>query len=166
MKAFKIIGIAAVVMLGFLAFGCTPRSDEVHAAAKAGDVAKVKAMLDANPALINAKGDYGWTPLHVAAIEGQRAVVELLLAKGANVNARDRHGETPLTGAVINDSKEVMELLLAKGAEVNVKDSVLGRTPLHTAAVLGHSDVAELLLTKGAEVNVRDKDGKTPLRLA
>ena len=59
----------------------------IHAAAEAGNVAKVRELLQANPSLANARDDHGGTPLHSAVFNGQKAAVELLLASGADVNA-------------------------------------------------------------------------------
>lgn len=41
-------------------------ADEIHDAAKNGDVAKVKALLNKNPELLHAKTSEGKTPLHMA----------------------------------------------------------------------------------------------------
>jgi len=40
-----------------------------------------------------------WTPLHTTALEGNKEVVELLIAKGVDVNAKDVDGKTPLNSA-------------------------------------------------------------------
>jgi len=103
----------------------------------------------------------GQTPLHWAAVVGDRELVELLLAKGAAVNPKDDNDWTPLHRAAFWDRYQAAEQLLAKGAEVNAKD-IIGRTPLH---ILGADDkaLAELLLAKGADVNAKDNAGDTPL---
>jgi ankyrin repeat protein len=121
---------------------------EIHDAAKAGDLAKVKALLTDNPGLVNEKTEIGWTPLHTAAFCGHKDVVELLLAKGAKVNAKDNGGETPLHWAATEGNKDVVELFLAKGAKVNAKDEN-SLTPLDLATGGVHRDVAELLRQHG-----------------
>ena len=105
------------------------RCDEIHEAARAGDVAKVKTLLTANPGLANAKDSQGLRPLFWAAQSGQTAVAELLLANKAEVNAKTDQGLTPLHAAAVFGKKAVVEILLARGAEVNAKDN-LGLTPL------------------------------------
>ncbi len=62
---------------------------EIHDAAQNGDLAKVKALLKANPDLVSSKDTNGMTPLHCAAVKGHKDVAELLLANKAEVNARD-----------------------------------------------------------------------------
>ena len=45
---------------------------------------------------VNAKDEYGDTPLHDAAREGDSEAVEILIANGADVNAINNRGKTPL----------------------------------------------------------------------
>ncbi|MFA7329344.1 MAG: ankyrin repeat domain-containing protein, partial [Candidatus Ratteibacteria bacterium] len=87
-------------------------------AAVAGDVAKVKALLEKNPGLVNAKDNRGLTPLHLAAMYGRKDVAEVLLANKANIEAKaNDSGGTPLHWAVFNDRKDVVKLLLANKAD-------------------------------------------------
>jgi len=65
----------------------------------------------ANKADVNAQNGSGWTPLHIAASQGQKDVAELLLAHGAEVNAKTYHGETPLYWAAENGYQDMAELL-------------------------------------------------------
>ena len=138
---------------------------EIHEAAGAGDLAKVKALLKDNPNLVFSKDNNDETPLHWAASRGHKDVAELLLANKAGVDARDNHGQTPLHAAAIGGHKDLAELLLAGKADVNGKDNA-GDTPLHLAAFYGHKGVAELLLANHAEVNTKDSWGDTPLYAA
>ena len=118
------------------------------AAAKRGDLGKVKALLKGNPDFVFSKDTNGWTPLHFAAAKGQKDVALLLLAHKAEVNAKTSEGETPLHWAVGWGHKEVAALLLANKAEVNTKDKD-GKTPFQLATDKGRKDVAELLRHHG-----------------
>jgi len=155
-------------MLVVLAWSNLAFCGEIHVAAQAGDLAKVKALLKANPDLVNGKFNDksayfdGGTPLLYAACFGRKDIAEFLLANKADPNAKDNSEVTPLIVAAEGGHKDVVELLLAQKADVNAK-SASGWTPLHCAARSGGWEVAVLLLTNGAVVNVTNIDGLTPL---
>ena len=63
-------------------------ADEIHKAVRAGDVAKIKALLDANPKLAaSTDGDTG-TPLYVAVGMEKPDLVKAILALKVDVNGR------------------------------------------------------------------------------
>ena len=49
--------------------------------------------------------------MHLAAEEGHKQIVELLIAKGADVNTEDNVGRTPLDWAATWGMKEIADLL-------------------------------------------------------
>lgn len=142
----------------------SPQAAEVWNAARGGDLAKLKALLAADPALVKTNVDFGMTPLLGAAIAGNREEVEVLLANKADVNAQSELGESALHDAVKGGFKDVADLLLAHGANVNARDKN-GHTPLYDAMAgyPWHRDIATLLLAHGADPNIGDNDGATPL---
>ena len=74
---------------------------------------------------MDAKNDYGSTPLHKAVIGGNVVLAELLISFGADVNVKDKGGITPLALTVIIDdnffvfmgNKEIQDLLKQHGAK-------------------------------------------------
>jgi len=46
---------------------------------------------------VNAKGQYGWTPLHAAAYQGLNDVIAYLVSKGAKIDQKDEFGQTALS---------------------------------------------------------------------
>jgi len=95
------------------------------------------------------------TPLHRAAMEGQKSVVELLLAEGAPINERAMDLRTPLYHAVYNGHKEIVELLISKGADLSAACLYLRdgrpRTPLDIALDRDNREIIKLLLDNGAK---------------
>jgi len=109
---------APAVMAAVVAFApaARERTDALLAAARKGDAAAVRKLLDAGVSP-NAATEYGATPLHYAADKGHLEVAELLIRRKADVNARDRfYQATPLTWAVMRNHAGVAGALLAAGA--------------------------------------------------
>ena len=97
------------------------KAEALSAAARKGDVAAVKTLLDEGVD-VNTKFRYNATALSYAADRGHVEVVKLLLDRGADVHVKDTfYGATPLTWAVSPAMSrkpqhvEVVRLLLAKG---------------------------------------------------
>lgn len=141
----------------------------IHDAARKGDAKKVAALLQTDLKLVDDRDKNGDTPLHVAALHGQLAVAQELIAAGADVNARNNYGAfTPgdLWGLFSsNNHKDPVVLLTSHGVDTN--DMKNGYTPLHLAEFsVGHKKMVELLVSKGADVNARASSGASPLFFA
>jgi ankyrin repeat protein len=139
-------------------------SDEIYQSIMQGNSRKLLSLLEGNPELLIVKTNYG-PLLYIAAENGNKDIVELLLAKGADVNAKTDRGSTPLHLAAFHNHRNVLELLLVKGAQVNEK-SDSGCTPLYSAAEKNSMDAAKLLIAKGAEIDANAENGFSPLHIA
>ena len=116
-------------------------------AAKAGDVAAVRALLASDPSLLDARDTDGSTPLHCATWKGQTDVVSVLLEAGADVNAVNQNshwGTTPLHAAAHANQAAIAKLLLGRGADTKAKD-MEGRTPMFHTTFHKAKAVAKLL---------------------
>ena len=155
----KLIGTVCLLLLIEAA---SVWAGEIHTAAAAGDLNKVRALIEADPMLLESKDDDGNTPLHRACANKQVTVANFLLNKGANVNAKSYFYEfTPLLYASYSipdrDSDfELIQHLIDKGSDVNTQ-GYNGITPLHRAAQSGNLKVARFLLEHGADPNIYDK---------
>src|SRR5476649_1056600 len=134
-------------------------------AIKAGEFERVKAMVSADPTLIDARSRTGDSAILTAVYHRQKEIVNLLVARGAALTIF----EACAAGEI-----ERVERLLAESAsgamgapEINGY-SADGWTPLHLAAFFGHAKVAELLIARRADVNARSRNanGNTPLHAA
>jgi ankyrin repeat protein len=65
----------------------TREDHPIHIAAQAGDVRRVRDLLDADPSLINRGDRAGGTPLHRATAGSASEVIKLLLDRGADIHA-------------------------------------------------------------------------------
>jgi ankyrin repeat protein len=122
----------------------------VFEAAYKGDVAIVEEMLEANPALLEARALDGRRPLHFAVSGGLTEVVKLLLAHGARVDSTDMFGITPLHVAAVKGQVEVAEVLLKHGAPVNARHRY-GKTPLGAAIYMNCKPMIDLLRRYGGK---------------
>ncbi len=128
-----------------------PAETPLCRAAHLGQLRVAKFLIDAK-ADVNQKSNR-MTPLGHAASNGQRAMIQLLLANGADVNGRDSDDCTALHVAADRGFISVAETLLEAKADVNARD-VQRSTPLIFAVKHNFEPVSALLLAHGADPNL------------
>uniref|UniRef100_A0A8C8IX91 Ankyrin repeat domain 52 n=1 Tax=Oncorhynchus tshawytscha TaxID=74940 RepID=A0A8C8IX91_ONCTS len=109
-----------------------------------------------------------WTPLHVAASNGQTDCLLMLVNRGEKadvIDIVDIQGQTALMLAALGSHTDCVHILLEKGAGADTADK-RGRTALHRAAAMGCEDCVSALLEHGASALCRESRGRTPLHLA
>jgi|GEM_PF-1885970 len=126
----------------------------------AGDLAEVKKLLDADPALVNIQDTNGDTPIFFA-LGRRRDMVDLLLERGADVKIRNRFGQTLLHRAAAGGELDLVRLFLSRGLDINAVDNE-GRTPLFLAANMGEAETADFLIAQHAIVHPQDFSGPLP----
>ena len=116
----------------------------------AGNYEKVERLL-AGGATIDAKSNYGRTPLLIAAsFPGNVRTVQLLLERGAKIDVQDQFGDTCLVSACKRGDAELAKVLLQAGANVAAGSSWPGQAPLIWAAEEGNLATIACLLEHGA----------------
>jgi glyoxylase-like metal-dependent hydrolase (beta-lactamase superfamily II) len=91
-------------------------TQNIFQASSTGNLSRAQALVDADAQLVGARNPNGFTPLHAAALYGQRGTAELLVAKGADPNAVARHSGTPLDVAYEAGQTEFVAWLEPRGA--------------------------------------------------
>ena len=110
------LAVAMVVMAAFSRAGLADEGESLREAARLGDLARVRTLLDAGTRADN-EGRHGVTALMQAAGGGHLEVARLLIERGANVNARERFFSSSVLATAARSKKpELVRLLLEKGA--------------------------------------------------
>jgi ankyrin repeat protein len=126
----------------------------IHVAADAGDAARVRALLDAEPGLVHRSDRAGGTPLHRAVAASAREVVGLLLDRGADIHAIHGPGPGSESGYAAADFQPI-DLALWTGpfwgvrGDLETARQLIARGAAHDlviAAALGDLELVQALL--------------------
>ena len=140
---------------------------ELHEAAAAGDLARVRELVDKDAALAGSYSSDGFPVVALAAFFGNLEIGKYLHAKGADINAAATNGSgyNALTAAVTSGHTEIVKWLLESGAEPNYRYAN-NYSPLLNAAANGHLEILKLLQARGADLHAKTSDGKNALAYA
>jgi len=168
------------------------QSADIIGAIRAGDILRVRQLLEDDPRLANARSDTGEPALLLAIYHRQREAADLLVGAGAEidiftaaaggyldhlrdkvahdsaaVNAFGHDGWTPLhLAAFFGQTAAARQLLDCRADLTAISRNETGNTPLHAAVAARQAALAELLLGHGANVNASSGGGWRPLHLA
>ncbi|KAI7493390.1 hypothetical protein KC357_g1071 [Hortaea werneckii] len=124
-------------------------------AARYGDKKIVEMLLDAG-ADVHAKDcstiPHG-TVFNAAAEDGDKELMEMLLARDTNSEGRGHCCSEALVKASRKGHEDLVKILLAAGADANFCDPY-GDTALTAASIQGHAKTVEILLAGGADANL------------
>lgn len=143
----------------------------MHTAVRLNDVKMLRALLDADPRLLEAEEQYTHIrPLRLACILGSVEAAELLLDRGAGCSAHGPFDESALISACRRGRVAVVSLLLARGVDLSERGPK--GQPLMVQTVIGSGGscpngglgVLRLLIKDGrVPIDARDRDGRTAL---
>jgi RNA polymerase sigma factor (sigma-70 family) len=154
---------------------------EILKAARAGDAAQVKQLLEQDPRLLAARDSLGNTALILAINSGHNEIAELLLGAGvrpdifeaasigrtelvagfvnadpASLDAYSPEGFTALALAAHFGHIETLKFLISRGGDLNaVSKHAMNVTPLHAALFGRRIEAAKVLVEAGADVTAR-----------
>jgi uncharacterized protein len=127
----------------------------LHWAVEANDLELTELLIRAG-AHVSAANRAGATPLLLATVNGNAAIIERLITAGADPNAPlTKSADTALMMASRTGKVDAVKVLLDHGAEVNAKETWGGTTALMWAVSERHPDVARLLVEHGADLNAQ-----------
>ena len=152
--------------------------EEFFKLCREGAPQQIEAAIKAG-ANVNAKDNYGWTPLKVTLWERDRGkenkeVLNVLIKAGADVNAKDKGGWTNfMAAACLENDPEILNIFIKAGADVNA-NSDEGVTPLMLAVAdfanwgdrKTNPEFLKVLIRAGADVNAKNNEGWTALMQA
>ena len=120
-----------------------PLAEEIKAAAKAGDVGKVEALLDQGVP-VDVTDDTGYTPLYHGTMYGKEEVVATCIKHGASVDKENNNGVTPIMAAARDGVTAIVKMLLEAGSDPYQLDE-FGRTPATVAESKGFEETSKLV---------------------
>nr|CAD1841988.1 unnamed protein product [Ananas comosus var. bracteatus] len=114
------------------------------------------------------KNRSGFDAFHIAAREGHRAIVQVLLDHDPSLSKTfGPSNATPLISAATRGHIDVVDLLLERDAGSIELSKANGKNALHFAARQGHVEIVKALLAKDPQLARRtDKKGQTALQMA
>lgn len=144
-----------------------PIVEDLQQAILQGDERRVRILIkNCSPNEINCRHRLGWQMLHIAAVNGQARICEILLENGAKVNDIDvysprtmaeKYNIDPIVVALIRDTEFNADL-----ARINFH----GCTALHYAALSNSIETVEVLKRYGANPTLKNALGHTAAKFA
>lgn len=107
---------------------------------------------------INSRIENGMSPLMLAAMQGERDMVQVLLNHGADVDLLNDDENNALWFACVRNKLLIVRELISHGCNIN-NQNVNGATCLIYAASTGKFDIVRELIRAGANIRNQTLDG-------
>jgi hypothetical protein len=129
--------------------------EDLISVAKSGDVADVERVIRRRPGIdINVRNELGQTPLHIAVLRSNLAIVRVLIHHGSPLDTRDNSGNSALQALCSSGSSanvDMLSCLLDAGANPNTTNGQC--TVLHGAISQDRLEYVDHLLLNGSNIN-------------
>jgi hypothetical protein len=141
------------------------RQELLFEAAKLGR-ADLIPVLVRNGADVNGYDSRGFTPLILAAYDGQGGAVEALIKAGADACKPDlNQGNTAQMGVAFKGDDRIAARLLKEKCDVNARNKA-GQTALMMASLFGRAAQIDMLIEAGADKALVDSSGRSAASVA
>ena len=111
---------------------------------------------------VNAKDNFGNTPLARALYDWHFGLARLLIEFGANVNSVNDNGISLLNEAVIDNNVHGVDFLIQHGAHLNLKSNNI--LPLDHALIRNHTNIVQTLIDNGGSSDTTRLSGRRRAR--
>lgn len=166
-RSLLVFGLLVGVAAASIGQARAEQTDALAEAIQAGDLDRIRALLHEvdGPDVVLDRLDT--TPLRLAAVRGEKAIVAALLEAGADVNRLDLRGVSTLSAAVRSCKADIetVDVLIDAGADIENRSGA-GLTPLMAAIQENWQAMAEHLIRRGADVQVTNNYGDGVLNYA
>jgi uncharacterized protein len=162
---------------------------EIFDVIRAGDKARLEALLAADRKVVDARNELGHSPVLIAQYHHKHDLVAILLAARPTldifdaasvgrtervaelldtdptlINAYSRDGFFPLGLAAFFGHADTVRLLLARGADVaQVAKNPMGISAIHAAVAGPSAEAVKIIVEAGAPINAKQHKGWTAL---
>ncbi|XP_044229524.1 putative ZDHHC-type palmitoyltransferase 6 isoform X1 [Thunnus albacares] len=145
---------------------CSAGGGDIFDSIQRGNIEQCIHFIQNDRSVLKHKGWGGFTPLHYAALHGNRALTDLFLSNGADPNLTCDAGQTSFHFACRQGNIYIIHQMMQYGADLRLID-LQGKTSLHHA-VTGGNIVAVHYLWETGMFRFSDTDmyQVTPLHLA
>ncbi|HNX97808.1 MAG TPA: ankyrin repeat domain-containing protein, partial [Candidatus Aminicenantes bacterium] len=133
---------------------------------RSGDLPRLMALAEKDPAILAFRDRQGRSLLHGAAAYDHVELARWLIDRGIPVNAVTVEGTTPLMQAALAGQLKLARLLIARGANLEARNGHDRTALLLVGRERGDVAMARLLLDAGADLDARSRWNETTLSLA
>ncbi|XP_013083774.2 uncharacterized protein LOC106068824 isoform X3 [Biomphalaria glabrata] len=137
----------------------------IHDAVRAGDLERVKDLINSFNEMKDFRDGNGWTPIHLAAARGNIDILRWLVTSDADINAVTPTGYNAMHIAAMHGHMNSMMVLQAMGCSIT-SVTLDKQSALHLASKNGHLECIKWLVANRASITQKDNKGKTAGQLA
>lgn len=153
-----------IVFFLLLSISCFSQDKDIFTVARSGTVTDAELFLKNQPNALNAKNEYGFSPLILACYKGKYELAAFFVNNKADLDFVSEEG-TALMAATVKGDVKLVDLLLGKGANPNLTNFE-GITALMYAAQFKNESILKLLIQYKADKTLTDKQGRTAFEFA